>query len=129
VVEKPQPSPAVKAESGPAAVVSTIEQLQQTWSKMINEAPDGMSRTPAAALLRSSRPKEIVDDVLIVSFRYPVHKDNMEKLENQKMAEKIVSKFMGRSCKVRCVYEHENNHLVKAALNLGAQVINHTEEP
>jgi DNA polymerase III subunit gamma/tau len=125
---KPAPSPAVKEESGPAAVVSTIEQLQQQWSRMINEAPDGMSRTPAAALLRSSRPKEIVEDVLIVSFRYPVHKDNMEKLENQKMAEKIVSKFMGRLCKVRCVYEHENNHLVQAAINnFGAQPIN-TEE-
>ncbi len=127
-VERPVSSPAAKVESGPAAVVSTIEQLQQQWARMINEAPDGMSRTPAAALLRSSRPKEIVEDVLIVSFRYPVHKDNMEKLENQKMAEKIVSKFMGRSCKVRCVYEHENNHLVKAALEMGAQVINNTEE-
>jgi hypothetical protein len=52
----------------------------------------------------------------------------MEKLENQKMAEKIISRFMGRSCRVRCVYEHENNHLVKAALNLGAQVINKTED-
>ena len=127
-VEKTSSPPAAKVESVPAAVVSTIEQLQQHWAKMINEAPDGMSRTPAAALLRSSRPKEIVDDVLVVSFRYPVHKDNMEKLENQKMAEKIVSKFMGRSCRVRCVYEHENNHLVKAALEMGAQVINNTEE-
>jgi hypothetical protein len=126
--EKPAPSPTAKVEASPAAVVSTIGQLQQQWSKMINDAPDGMSKTPAAALLRSSRPKEIVDDILIVSFKYPILKDNMEKLENQKMAEKIVSKFMGRSCKVRCVYEHENNHLVKAALEMGAQVINNTEE-
>jgi DNA polymerase-3 subunit gamma/tau len=128
-IEKPSPSTATKAETGPTAVVGTLEQLQQQWNKIINEAPDGMSRTPAAALLRSSRPKEIVDDVLVLSFKYPILKDNMEKLENQKMAEKIVSRFMGRSCRVRCVYEHENNHLVKAALNLGAQVINNTEEP
>jgi len=47
----------------------------------------------------------------------------MDTLENQKTADKIVSSFLGRSCKVRCVYEHENNHLVKAALNMGAQVI------
>jgi hypothetical protein len=56
-----------------------------------------------------------------------MHKDNIEKLENQKMAEKIVSSFMGRPCKVRCVYEHEKNHMVKAALNMGARVID-TEE-
>ena len=104
-----------------------IAQLQSQWSKMINEAPDGMGKTPAAALLRSARPKEIADDILVLSFKYPMHKENMEKLENQKMAEKIVSSFMGRPCKVRCVYEHENNHLVKAALKMGARVID-TEE-
>jgi DNA polymerase-3 subunit gamma/tau len=128
-IEKSPPANAAKTEAGPAAVVSTLEQLQQQWNKMINDAPDGMSRTPAAALLRSSRPKEIIDDVLVITFRYPILKDNMEKLENQKMAEKIVSRFMGRTCRVRCVYEHENNHLVKAALEMGAQVINTTEEP
>jgi DNA polymerase-3 subunit gamma/tau len=128
-IEKSPLATSPKAETGPAAVVSTLEQLQQQWNKMINDAPDGMSRTPAAALLRSSRPKEIIDDVLILTFRYPILKDNMEKLENQKMAEKIVSRFMGRTCRVRCVYEHENNHLVKAALEMGAQVINTTEEP
>ena len=73
--------------------------------------------------LRSARPKEITGDVLLLSFKYPILKDNLEKIENQKMADKIVSKFMGRPCKVRCVYEHENNHLVKAALKMGAQVI------
>jgi hypothetical protein len=109
------------------AVVSTLEQLQQQWNRIITEAPDGLSRTPAAALLRSSRPTEIAGDILTISFKYPILKDNMEKLEIQKMADKIVSRFMGRACRVRCVYEHENNHLVKAALEMGAQAINDTE--
>ncbi len=118
--EEPEPSTA-DADTGALASGSAIEQLQSQWSKIINEAPDGMSKTPAAALLRSARPKEIKDDIIMLSFRYPLHKENMEKLDNQKTAEKIVSSFMGRSCKVRCVYEHENNHLVKAALKMGAQ--------
>ncbi|OGN99383.1 MAG: DNA polymerase III, subunit gamma and tau [Chloroflexi bacterium RBG_13_51_18] len=123
-----QPPPQTpKADDTPLTAGSPIEQLQGQWSKMINEAPDGMSKTPAAALLRSARPKEIANDVLVLSFKYPMHKENMEKLENQKMAEKIVSSFMGRSCKVRCVYEHENNHLVKAALKMGARVIDGEE--
>jgi DNA polymerase-3 subunit gamma/tau len=123
-------APQKPATSGADSLVasSPIAQLQSKWSKMINEAPDGMGKTPAAALLRSARPKEIVDDVLVLSFKYPMHKDNMEKIENQKVAEKIVSSFMGRPCKVRCVYEHENNHLVKAAQQkYGARVID-TEE-
>jgi DNA polymerase III subunit gamma/tau len=120
---KPVTLPPVKVEAPPVAVGSAIEQLQQQWSRMINEAPDGMSKTPAAALLRSARPKEIADDVVVVSFKFPILKDNLEKLENQKIADKIVSRFMGRACKVRCFYEHENNHLVKAVLKMGAQVI------
>jgi DNA polymerase-3 subunit gamma/tau len=124
------PAPAVsEAEPGPAAVDSIITQLQQQWIKIMKEAPDGMSKTPAAALLRSARPVSLENDTITVSFKYSYHKEKMDSIENQKTADKIVSNFLGRSCRVRCVYEHENNHLVKAALNLGAQVINKTEEP
>jgi DNA polymerase-3 subunit gamma/tau len=125
--EKPVPETGETPESALAAG-EAIEQLQQNWSKTINEAPDGMNKTPAAALLRSARPKEIIGDTIVLSFKYPLHKDNMEKTENQKTAEKIVSSFLGRPCRVRCVYEHENNHLVKAALNMGAQYDNSEEK-
>ena len=95
--------------------------------KFIIEAPDGIGRTPAAALLRSARPKAIEDNTIILTFKYPLHKENMEKPDNQKTAEKILSSCLGRACGVRCVYEPENNHLVKAALRMGAQIID-TEE-
>jgi DNA polymerase-3 subunit gamma/tau len=131
---KEQPAAEAPSEPEPAKADDTtltnggsVEQLQGQWSKMITESPDGMGRTPAAALLRSARPVSIENDVLVVSFKHQYHKEKMDILENQKMAEKIVSSFMGRTCKVRCVYEHENNHLVKAALKMGGQVID-TEE-
>ena len=118
----PAPKATAPVES-PLAAGSPIEQLQTQWSRLINESPDGLHKTTAAALLRSARPKEIKEDVLIISVKFPILKDNIEKIENQKTVDKIVSKFLGRPCKVRCIYEHENNHLVKAALNIGAQVI------
>ena len=128
VSEKPTAQKQASPTIDPLNDGNPIAQLQSQWSKMINEAPGGMGKTPAAALLRSARPKEIVEDVLVLTFKYPILKENMEKIENQKVAEKIVSSFMGRPCKVRCVYEHENNHLVKEAVKTyGAQVIN-TEE-
>ncbi|MBN1176597.1 MAG: DNA polymerase III subunit gamma/tau [Dehalococcoidales bacterium] len=120
-VEKPEPAPASVVDNGPLEAGSAVEQLQTQWSKMINDAPDGMGKTPTAALLRSARPVSIEGDIITISFKYSYHKEKMDSLENQKTAEKIVSSFLGRSCKVRCVYEHENNHLVKAALNMGAQ--------
>jgi DNA polymerase-3 subunit gamma/tau len=120
-VEITEPAVATHADSGPLEAGSAVEQLQTQWSKMINDAPEGLGKTPTAALLRSARPTKIEGDTITVSFKYSYHKEKMDNLDNQKTAEKIVSSFLGRSCKVRCVYEHENNHLVKAALNMGAQ--------
>ena len=56
-----------------------------------------------------------------LSFRYPNHKEQIEKIENQRVAQEIISNFLGYPCQVRCILE--DNHLVKAALNMGAQII------
>jgi DNA polymerase-3 subunit gamma/tau len=127
-VSTEEPVPSTIESATPLEAGSEIERLQLNWRKFIMEAPDGTGRTPAAALLRSARPKAIEDDTIVLSFKYPLHKENMEKLDNQKTAEKIISSFLGRSCRVRCVYEPENNHLVKAALRMGAQIIDAEEK-
>jgi DNA polymerase-3 subunit gamma/tau len=119
---------AEKEEEGLLAAGSDIVQLQENWSKMINNAPDGLSRTPVAALLRSANPLSLENNTVVVSFKYSYHKEKMDSVENQKIADKIVSSFLGHSCRVHCVYEHENNHLVKAALDMGAQRVDDTEE-
>jgi DNA polymerase III subunit gamma/tau len=106
---------------------SPIEQLQQNWTKRITESPNNMGKTPTGALLRSARPLSLEGDILTISFKHQYHKEKMDSIENQKTADKIVSGFLGRPCKVKCVYEHENNHLVKAALNMGAQQIDSEE--
>jgi len=128
VAEKPIIQKPESGEVNPLATGSAIEQLQGQWSKMINEAPEGLGKTPAAALLRSARPLSIENDTLVVSVKHQYHKEKMDILENQKTVDKIISSFMGRPCKVRCVYEHENNHLVKAALEMGARVIDGEEK-
>ncbi len=124
---EPLPKPAPHVDS-PLAAGSAIEQLQAQWTKIIRESPDGLGKTAAAALLRSARPVSIENDVLLVSVKHQYHKEKMDILENQKTVDKIASSFLGRPCKVRCVYEHENNHLVKAALDMGAQVIDAEEK-
>ncbi len=128
IAEKPVIQKSESQEVNPLASGSAIEQLQGQWSKMINEAPEGLGKTPAAALLRSARPISIENDILVVSVKHQYHKEKMDIMENQRIADKIISSFMGRPCKVRCVYEHENNHLVKAALEMGARVIEAEEK-
>ena len=127
--EKPVKEPPIKArEATPAALSSEIEQLRKHWRQVITEAPPEIGRTPAAALLRSARPNALEGDILVLSFRYPLHKENMEKPDNMQTAEKIISSFLGRACRLRCVHEPEVNHLVEEALKIGAQIID-TEGP
>jgi len=121
-------APKKEAAPAPAAIGDVIEQLRNQWIQIINDAPGGLSKTPAAALLRSgSKPLSIQGDTVIVSVKFPYHKEKMDILENRKTADKIVSNFLGRACTVQCIYEHENNHLVKAALEHGAQVVDSEE--
>jgi len=119
----PQPPP---VESMPVTpeISSEIERLKLNWRRVIEEAPADIKRTNAIALLRSAgvKPVAIEGDTVVLAFRYNIHKENMEKPENQQVAEKIVSTFLGRPYHVRCVHEPQNNHLVKAALRMGAQV-------
>ncbi len=116
---------AARSSQPPSDSNNEVKLLAANWRSIINKSPDG--RTPAAALLRSARPESFAEDTLVLSFKFPVHKESMEKIENQKAAEQIISNFLGRPCQVRCVYEPEANHLVEEAVKIGAQIIN-TEE-
>jgi DNA polymerase-3 subunit gamma/tau len=129
IVKPPvQKKPEAKEAPAPAISGSDLAHLQQNWRQCLREAPPEMSRTPAAALLRSARPKTLEENVLVLSFKYPLHKENMEKPENQQIAEKIISCYLKRTCHVRCVYEPEDNHLVEEALRIGAQIIDVEEK-
>jgi DNA polymerase-3 subunit gamma/tau len=107
-----------------------LEELRLNWKRVIDEAPDDVKRTNAAALLRSAgvKPVDMEGDTVVLAFRYSLHKENMEKPENQRVAERIVSHFLGRTCRVRCVYQSESNHLVEAAKKMGARVISVEEK-
>jgi len=133
---KPAPAAKPKTPPKPEAIPTTaelnneIERLKQSWRQVIEQAPDEVKRTPAIAILRSAgvKPVTIDGDTVVLAFRYPIHKDKMETAENKQVAEKIISNFLGRPCHVRCIYEPEDNHLLKAALKMGAQVTSMEEK-
>ena len=105
-----------------------LERLRANWKQLVGDALPPLNRTPAAALLRGAKPKAIENDTLVLLFEYPFHKENMERSDNRQVAEKIISGFLGHPCRVRCVYEPENNHLVRAALRMDAQIIDAEDE-
>ncbi|MDP3880269.1 MAG: DNA polymerase III subunit gamma/tau [Dehalococcoidales bacterium] len=150
--EAPPPSPAptttpshtrqIPAKPGPAAVPeparaaaaitpieanSEVERLKLNWKQIIEQAPGDAKKTPAIAILRSAgvKPVTVENGTVCLAFRYPYHKEQIEKIENQRVAERIISNFLGHPCHVRCILE--DNHLLKAALKMGAQMTD-TEE-
>ena len=124
------PPPPPEDKVAPLEAGSEIEQLKLNWKQVIEQAPDDTKRTPAIAILRSAgiMPIAIEDDTVVLAFKYSYHKEQIEKPENQQLSEKIISSFLGRPCHVRCIYEPENDHLLKAALKMGAEIIDVEEK-
>jgi hypothetical protein len=104
---------------------SELERLRVKWKQVIEQAPEDTKRTPIIAILRSAgtKPVAIEGDTVVLAFRYPIHKEKVEMTENRQVAERIITHFLGHSCQVRCIYEPEDDHLLKAALKMGAQII------
>ncbi len=127
----PTAPPAVPAMATPTTTPleagSEIERLRLNWKQIIEQAPQDIKRTSAVAILRSAgvRPMTVENNTVALAFRYPYHKEQIEKIENQRVAERIISNFLGRPCQIQCILE--NNHLLKEALKMGAQ-ITHVEE-
>jgi DNA polymerase-3 subunit gamma/tau len=131
---KAAPEPAVNLKTTPASarapvtqpgeLGNEIERLRANWREVMEQAPEEVKRTSAIAILRSAgvKPVAIEGDIVILAFKYPIHKEKMETVENQQVARAIISSFLGRSCQVRCIYEPEDNHLVEAAKKYGAQI-------
>ena len=122
VTKETPPVQTMKETPATATLGTEAERLKQNWKQILDSAPVEVKRTNAVALLRSSKPVEIQGDKVTLSFRYAIHKEKVEKPENIKIAEKLVSDHLGRPCKVVCIFKPEDNHLVQAAIQMGAQV-------
>jgi len=118
------PATKVAPATTPPEAADELNKLKISWRQIIEQAPEDTKRTPAIAILRSAgvKPVAIEGNIIVLAFRYPLHKENMEKVENKQVAEKIVSCFLNRPCRIRCVHEPENNHIVRAAMKMGAEV-------
>ncbi|MBM2824699.1 MAG: dnaX [Dehalococcoidales bacterium] len=110
----------------PIEAGTDIERLKLNWKLIIQQAPQDTRTSNAAAILRSGvKPVSIENDIVCLALKHSIHKEQIEKIENQRVVEKIISNFLGRPCHVQCILEE--NHLLKEALKLGAQ-ITHVEE-
>lgn len=124
VTVTPTATPAVtEPADSPLQGGTEIERLRLNWKYVIEHAPADTKRTTALAILRSAgiKPMSIEGDIVSLAFKHLAIKEQIEKIENQRVTDKIIGNFLGRPCRVRCILEE--NHLVKAALKIGAQIM------
>ena len=107
----------------PVSLSSEIERLRLNWKQIIDSADSSLKKTTASALLKSgSRPVSMDGDVVVLAFGFDIHKQNMEKPENRRIAEQIISNYLGHSCQISCVCDPKKDHLVNLAKKYGGQV-------
>jgi DNA polymerase-3 subunit gamma/tau len=132
--QTPAQQPAVEAQAAaPAAtppteasdIESKLDELQRNWKSVIEGAPQSARRTAALAILRSAgvTPIGINNGVVVLAFKYTYHKEKIDEPENKRVTAEILGNFLGRPCQVECVFEPEDNHLVREAQRRGAQII------
>lgn len=113
----------VSASVSPIEINSAAGRLKHEWRHILEQVPPELRKSPALAILRSTgvQPVDVDKGVIVLSFRYAYLKEKLEELENKRVAEKVLSNYIGQNCRVQCVLE--NNHLVKEALKMGAEII------
>ena len=108
--------------ASPLAAGSIVDRLKLEWRRILEQAPADVRKSPAIAILRSGvQPVSFDKGIIVLSVRYGYLKEKLEEMENQRVAEKVLSSFTGQACKVQCVLE--GNNLVKEALKMGAEII------
>jgi DNA polymerase-3 subunit gamma/tau len=120
-----QPAPAMVKEgpAKPVSLSSEIERLRLNWKQIIEGSDISLRKTNAAALLKSSsRPVSVENDTIVLAFAYELLKQNMEKPEAKRIAEQILSNYLGHPCQISCVCDPKKDHLVNLAKKYGGQV-------
>jgi DNA polymerase-3 subunit gamma/tau len=109
----------------------SLEYIYAHWDDFVDSLRGMGSSGNLDAFLRSaSEPIAIEGDTLILGFYYPFHKDKIENPKYRHLVEKKLAEKFGTPNKMRCILKPRakqptaEDHLVKAALELGGRIIN-----
>jgi DNA polymerase-3 subunit gamma/tau len=108
-----------------------IEHLRTRWREVVNAVKGMGSKGNLDAYLRSAcEPVALEGDTLILGFYYAFHKERIEDPKYRHMVEEKVSEVLGTPYKIRCrlVGPKSKGHLVEAALQMGAKIVDREEE-
>ena len=110
-----------------------IAYVRSRWREFIRSLRGEGSSGNLDAFLRSAcDPLDLVEDTLVLGFRYPFHKEKIEDGKYRHLVEKKLKEVFGQPYKVRCVLvdsksdvssqPRSENPVIKAALEMGARI-------
>lgn len=129
VAESDVPAP------GEPAGPPTLANIKKHWDALV--ARYRTVNKSLSAYLRDAEPVALKDNILTVGFFYPLHRD---RFENDKHArpqlEKLAAEMFGAPVRIKCdlspkkqkMQAAEEDPLIRAAMNLGARIVDLEEE-
>ena len=108
-----------------------IEHFRSRWREVVDALRGMGSRGNLDAFLRSAcEPVALEGDTIILGFYYAFHKERIEDPKYRHMVEQKVSEVFGAPYKIRCrlIGPKSKGHLIEAALQMGAKLIDTEEE-
>jgi hypothetical protein len=134
-VEDIEPAVETAEEARALDQPSGIEYLQQHWGEFVASLRGTGSSGNLDALLRSAcEPVALEGDTLVLGFYYPFHRDRIDDPKYRHLVEKKLGEVFGTPYQVKCVLRPRQRestapgHLVKAAMEMGAQIIDVEEK-
>ena len=127
--EAPAAPPAQEMEQGE----KDIEYFRSRWREVV-EAVKGMgSSGNLDAYLRSAcEPVALEGDTIVLGFYWEWHKEKIEDPKYRHMVESKVSEVFGAPYKISCILAERKKkapgHLIEAALEMGAKIVDGEEE-
>ena len=134
-----RPSPMVAQRQGGAEPFEmppgelTLETLRQNWRELVNGLRGVGSAGNLDAYLRSvSQPLAIEnDDTIVIGFAHDFQKNKIDDPKYRHLVEQRFAQLLGKHYTIRCEkvgQEERGGHLVRAAQQMGGQVVSGREQ-
>ena len=138
----PEPATPIAPIPEPVAAINVdkqagVEVFRQHWEEFVRSVKGLGSAGNLDAFLRDGKPMSLEGDTLVLGFPYAFHRDKIENPKYRHIIEKKLSEVFGSPYKVRCVLTPRekkapnsqlNNPLIKAAVEMGAVIVEEPEE-
>ncbi len=125
-----EPKPIDRAPTEGKTYPPNVEYLRQNWGRAVEALRGVGSKGNLDAFLRNAcEPVGLEDDTIILGFYYEFHKEKIEDPKYCHLVEEKLSEVFGQPYKIRCTLigkerrPPSRGHLVKAAMEMGAMII------